>query len=273
MTDDLDSYDDDYDDIARRLRGGVGGVQPRHDAIAVVQHHVGRRRRRRRVVAAVASVVAVAVVVPTTLLAVQLVGDGRGVEPAEDVTPVEAALDGSSPVAYFVDTAGGRARGQVTRYRAAAGERYYTRFLWWPQDDAPSPVFAGVAVEQYDGTAADACAAVVVLDEEAGGVSSCTTTADGTVLRTDESSGRVALDAVRRRGFLEGARGDDQVRAVTAFRADGWAVSLVICGCTALKDNVDLDEPPMAADEMGRIVALEPWVPTPYGKTATAEPS
>ncbi|MDO9455594.1 hypothetical protein [Nocardioides sp.] len=257
-SDDLDGPDAALLD---RLRTGVSGIQPRHDALAVVRHHVGRRRRRRRVVAVVASVAAAAVVVPVALLALQLQGDDGGVPPADGPTTGAAVLDGTRPVAFFVDNAGGRARGQQTTYRAAAGERYYARFLWWPEADGRYPVFAGAAVAYVEGDADAACAALVAEDEAAGATSTCETTATGEVARiADTTAGAVSIDAANGRGKLDTGDPDDQVRAVTVFRDDGWAVSLVLCECSAW-DGPDLDDPPLSGAELADIAAVEAWVP------------
>lgn len=248
------------DELLGRVRAGVSGIHPRADALEVVRHQVGRRRRRRRVVGAVASVAAVAVAVPAVLVALQVGGDrADDVEPA-DPTPT-ATVDGTRPAAFFVTQAGGRSRGQLVRYRAAPGQRYFARFLWWPEVDAVAPVLTGAAVERYDGSAADACAEVVAVD---GPGASCGETAGGQVARVADLSGPVALDAVNRRGRLDGAGDDDPVRAVTVFRDDGWAVSLVVCSCTA-RPGPDLDGPPLTGAALAEVAAAEAWVVSPEG--------
>lgn len=262
MADD-DRYDDHDDALLQRVRAGVSGIHPRPDALAVVHHQVGRRRRRRRVVGAVAAVAAAAVVVPAAVVALQLGGDDT-VEPA---TPdATETVDGTRPAAFFVAQLGGRGRGQLTRYRAAAGERYYARFLWWPQVDADGPVFAGAAVEAYEGDAAGACADVVAADEAAGVTASCATRDDGVVVRVADGAGPLAIDAVNRRGRLDNAGPADEVRSVTAFRADGWAVSLVVCSCVAW-ERPDLDAPPLSGSELAEAAVATAWVPEPAGSS------
>lgn len=248
----------DDDELLDRVRTGLSGVRPRGDALEVVRHQVRRRRRRRRVVATVASVAAAAVVVPAAVVALSLGDGGPDVEPAEP-TPT-AVVDGTRPAAFFVVEAGGRARAQLTRYRAAPGERYYSLFLWWPEVEAEAPVFAGAAVERYDGTAADACADVVAAD----GAGTCATTDGGLVARSADLVGPVRVDAVNGRGRLDGAGDDDAVRAVTVFRDDGWAVSLVLCSCVAFRGD-DLAEPPLTAEQLVDVAAAPAWVPSPEG--------
>ncbi|MCW2816035.1 MAG: hypothetical protein JWN84_3490 [Nocardioides sp.] len=261
--DDLDGLDRFDDALLQRVRSGVSGIHPRHDALAVVQHQVGRRRRRRRVVTAVASVAAAAVAVPAVLVALQ-VGGGDTVEPA--VPDSTETIDGTRPAAFFVANLGGRSRGQLTRYRAAAGERYYARFLWWPEVDAEGPVFAGAAVEAYDAPAADACAEVVAADEAAGLTASCETRDDGVVMRVADGTGPLAVDAVNRRGRLDNAQPTDAVRSVTAFRTDGWAVSLVVCACVAWERD-DLSAPPLSGAELADAATVQAWVPEPEGSS------
>lgn len=262
---DHDDLDDGLDDALKdRLVAGVSRVTPRHDSMAVLRHHVGRRRRRRRIVATVAAAAAVAVVLPAALVAVQLVDGDTEVEPASPSSTPTIALDGTRPVAFFVRKLDGRARGQLTRYAPAPGERYHASFLWWSDVDGQYPVRAGASIEAYDGSPQEACDALVLDDATSDplATSRCATTADGSVVRiVDSTADGVRLDPLNRRGRLEGADPGDAVRAATVFQDSGFAVTLTVCACQA-RGGPDLAEPPLSGDELGEAAADPAWVAT-----------
>jgi hypothetical protein len=258
--------DHEVDELLRRVRSGVGGVRPRHDALDTVHRQVARRRRRRRTVQAVAAVAAAAVVVPVAVLALRL-GDGTPpVDPA--VTPSDGSsdgLNGERPAAFFVSLMGGRSRAQVTRYRAAVGERYQARFIWWPDADGEVAAFSGAALETYDGDPQESCEALAAENEaeDPAADATCTTTSDGQVVRLiDTTANGLRLDPLNRRGRLADADPDDAVRAATVFREDGWAVTLVICACRPW-GAPDLDEPPVDAGALADAAGHVDWIVDP----------
>ena len=57
----------DDDDILERVRRGVGGIHPDHQAAGLVHRQVRRRRRRRRIVGGVAAAAVVAAAVRARL--------------------------------------------------------------------------------------------------------------------------------------------------------------------------------------------------------------
>lgn len=262
---DRDDLGDGLDAALRdRLVAGVSRVSPRHDSMAVLRHHVGRRRRRRRIVATVAAAAAVAVVVPAALVAGQLADGNAEVDPAAPSSSPTTAVDGTRPAAFFVRQLDGRARGQLTRYAAAPGERYHASFLWWPDADGRVPVRAGAAVEAYDGSPQQACDALVRDDgtEDPRASSRCTTTTDGSVVRVvDTTAEGLWLDPLHRRGRLEGAGPGAAVRAATVFQDSGFAVTLTVCACQA-RGGAGLAQPPLSGAELGEAAADPDWVAT-----------
>ena len=97
-------------------------------------------------------------------------------------------------------------------------------------------------------------------------MASCTTTADGQVVRVIETTANgLRLDPLNRRGRLENADPGDAVRAATVFREDGWAVTLAVCACVAWQGD-DLPEPPLTTTELGEAASDPDWVPEPQGR-------
>ena len=224
--------DDDLDVLSSRLRRGADGIRPTADVPHVVNAAVARRRRRNTGVAALA-VGAVAAISTASIWAGTTLGDeGPGpTDPADtgstapDPAP-SLTNDASRPAALFQDFVGGRARGDLIQFRQVPGERMFARFAWSPDTSGGTFYLTGVAVEEYDGTAADACAA---LEPD---VSVCEPRGKGAVVsRFDSSATGAVFDRLHRVAPVE-ADPAAVVRGVTWFRGKGRAVTVVVCACT-----------------------------------------
>ncbi len=258
MTDDQQHGLERVEDLLRdRMRGGTLGIHARDDAVGVLRREVGVRKRRRRAAGAVAVLATVAAVaVPAAVLTSTddrtdppVAGTST---PAATASPTETA---ERPAAFFVSLVGGGSRAKGIIFRPVPSVKKLVRFLWYDNaEKAGAPVHAGIGIERIDLGPEAGCRQLVAAS---GG--ECVDVGDGSQARVLDTTAAVARMApFHEVGPLNGPMPDDLVRSVTVVRADGWAVSILVCACAP--GVPDLAEPPLAADVLVAAAADARWV-------------
>jgi len=246
---------DEEHELLERIRGATDGITARPDSVGMVRARVRARRRRRTAwgagVTAAIAVVATAVVVDWTRS-----DDGSSPGPADRSEDPPSAIEGDlfRPAGFFEDVVGGKAAPRQVTHRLTRGEKFFALVDWWPTDprSTPSPYLVDIALERIEGSPAEVCADL--------GPGSCESRGGGHVAHRYELPAREAfLDPVHRRAPVEVDAADALVRGVTYVRADGWAVSVLVCNCSATGDVLG-GTPPLAHDRLEEVAASDTWI-------------